>query len=127
MKLALQITLIVGGLGPLVIGLMSFAQGAAAHLQSGQIPIQLDAHLRALSIWFTVAFFLIVWGALNLETAGTALYIVFAVMALAGVARFYSMWSFGEWDSRTVVAAVVEMATLIFIPWHLVFMRSIGA
>lgn len=123
MKRILQIALVLGALGPLVIGISSFMAGAAGHLPAGEIPIQLDAHLRALSIWFTVAFFLIVWGAFNLDNAAPVFYIVFVLMALSGVARFYSMWSVGEFDSRTVVAASVEVGTLIFIPWYISTMR----
>ncbi|MEM7029186.1 MAG: DUF4345 domain-containing protein [Chloroflexota bacterium] len=124
MKLALQIALILGALGPLMVGITSFTQGAAGYLPTGEVPIQLDAHLRALSIWFTVAFFLILWSVRNLEKAGPVLYIIFVLMALSGTARLYSMWSLGEFDPTTVVAAGVEIGTLIFIPSYATFMRN---
>ncbi|PHQ85238.1 MAG: SAM-dependent methyltransferase [Thalassobium sp.] len=56
--------------------------------------------------------------AFNIKTFGPVLQIVFSVMAIAGVLRIYMIVTAGEFPTTTLVGAVVEIATQLFIPWH---------
>ena len=56
--------------------------------------------------------------ALNIKTCDPVLKIVFSAMAIAGVLRIYTMVTAGEFPITTLVGAVVEIATQLFIPLH---------
>ncbi|QEE36744.1 DUF4345 domain-containing protein [Octadecabacter sp. SW4] len=77
-----------------------------------------DAQIRIYGIWFKGVFWLSLWMAFNIKTFGPVLQIVFSVMAIAGVLRIYTIVTAGEFPTTTLVGAVVEIATQLFIPWH---------
>ncbi len=73
-------------------------------------------------------FFNTVWIVRNLDIAGPVLMISFGRMALGGFARFSSMVNVGMPEPEMIGAAAVEIATLLFIPWHrAVFPHTRGA
>ncbi|MEM9105247.1 MAG: DUF4345 domain-containing protein [Pseudomonadota bacterium] len=118
MKRAFQIVLVVSNLVPLLLGIAVAINGAAFFVPINVIDASFEAQIRVYAIWFTGIFFLSVWMAFNIETCGPILRIVFSLVALAGASRVYSMVSMGSYPTSTAIAAVVEMATIVFIPWH---------
>ncbi len=125
MKKVFQIVLVVSNLVPLMTGIAVAVNGASFFVPNDVIGASFEAQIRVYAIWFTAIFFLSVWMALNVETCGPILRIVFVLIALAGVSRLYSMVSLGAYPTSTVVAAVVEIATILFIPWHSYLMTSL--
>lgn len=124
MKRPLQITMLVVATIPLIIGLINFILGAGRFVPTEQITANLDNQLRFYAIWFTTVFFLTLWCVRNLEIAGPVMRIMFTTMALGGVARLYSMSQFGLPDPPMLVATVLEIGVLAFIPWHAAVMRK---
>ncbi|MEM6626866.1 MAG: DUF4345 domain-containing protein [Pseudomonadota bacterium] len=118
MKTAFQIVLIVSNIVPLLTGILVALNGAAFFVDADAIDVGFDAQIRTYAVWFTGIFLLSVWIAFNIEIAGPVLKIVFTLVALAGLSRVYAMYSLGSYPPRTVVAAGIEIFTLIFIPWH---------
>lgn len=126
MKRSLQITMLVLATIPLVRGILNFLAGAGGVVPADQITVDLDSQLRANGIWFTVVFFLTIWCIRNLEIAGPVMRIMFIIMALSGVARLYSLVTFGAFDPESVVAVTIEIGVLAFIPWHATYMRTLN-
>ncbi len=91
-----------------------------------QITTDFHAQIRVYGIWFTGVFWLSLWMAFNIKTCAPVLKIVFSIMALAGVLRVYTMVSAGEFPITTLVGAVVEIATLLFIPWHRYILKHLS-
>lgn len=118
MKRLFQIVLVGSNAVPLLTGLLAAFTGAALFLPVEQITTDFHAQIRVYGIWFTGVFWLSIWMALNIRICGPVLKIVFSLIALAGVLRIYTMVSAGEFPATTLVGAVVEIATLLFIPWH---------
>ena len=79
---------------------------------------------RFYSVWFTVAFFLTVWCARNLDIAGPVMRIMFTVMAVGGLARLVSIWQVGVPEAPMIGAIAIEIGVLAFIPWHNAVVRS---
>ena len=113
-----QIVLIGANVVPLLTGLLATFLGAALFVDAAQINTDFNAQIRVYGIWFTGVFWLSVWMAFNIKKCGPVLKIVFSLMALAGVLRMFTMVSAGEYPITTLVGAVVEIATILFIPWH---------
>ena len=124
MKRAFQIVLVVSNLVPLLMGIAVAINGASFFVPAEVITASFEAQIRVYAIWFTGIFFLSVWMAFNLESCGLVLKIVFVLVAVAGVSRLYSMISMGEFPTSTAIAAVIEMATILFIPWHAYVIRK---
>lgn len=128
LKRALQISMVVVGAIPLVLGVVNFVIGAERIVPADQVTPSLDNMWRFYSVWFTVVFFLTIWCARNLEIAGPVMRIVFLVMAAGGLARVYSIFDVGVPDAPPMIAAIfVEIGVLGFIPWHAVVMKRQGA
>jgi len=113
-----QIVLVGSNIVPLLTGLLAAFTGAALFVPGEQIATDFDAQVRVYGIWFSGIFWLSLWMAFNIKTCGPILKIVFSLVALAGVLRVYTMVTAGEFPTTTLVGAVVEIATLLFIPWH---------
>lgn len=113
-----QIVLVGSNAVPLLTGLLATFTGAALFVPVEQITTDFHAQIRVYGIWFTGVFWLSLWMAFNIKTCGPVLKIEFSLMALAGVLRVYTMVTAGEFPPTTLVGAVVEIATLLFIPWH---------
>ena len=118
MKRLFQVVLIGSNLVPLGTGILAALTGAALFVSTEGITTDFNAQVRVYGIWFTGIFFLSVWMALNIDECGAVLRIVFSLVALAGASRFYTMFAAGEFPVTTLVGAIVEIATLLFIPWH---------
>ena len=123
MRRTLQITMLIVAAIPLVIGIINFILGAGRFVPTDQITANLDNQLRFYAVWFTFVFFLTIWCVRNLEIAGPVMRIMFTTMALGGAARLYSMSQVGLPDPPMIVATVVEISVLAFIPWHSAVMR----
>ncbi len=123
MRRTLQITMLVVATIPLMVGIINFIFGAGRFVPTDQVTANLDNQLRFYAIWFTLVFFLTIWCVRNLEIAGPVMRIMFITMALGGVARLYSMSQVGLPDPPMIVATVVEISVLAFIPWHSMVMR----
>jgi len=108
---------------PLALGLINFYLGAGRIFPAEQVTASLDSMWRFYSVWFTVAFFLSIWAARNLEIAGPVLRIMFTVMAFGGLARVYSIIQVGMPDVPMLAAIGIEIGVLAFIPWHAAVIR----
>ena len=126
MKRAFQIVLVLSNIVPLVTGTLVALSGAAFFFPAEAVSTDFAAQVRVYAIWFTAVFFLCIWIARNIEISGPVLRIVFVLMPLAGASRMYTMVSLEDFPPSVVVAAVIEMATVLFIPWHALVVRSIG-
>lgn len=124
MKRAFQIVLVVSNLVPLMTGILVSIVGVSLFAPIDAIDPSFAAQVRVYAIWFTAIFFLSLWMAFNIETCGPVLRIVFALVALAGASRIYTMIELGVYPTSTAIAAGVEIATVIFIPWHSYILRS---
>lgn len=118
MKRLFQVVLIGSNLVPLGTGVLAALTGAALFVSAEEITTDFNAQVRVYGIWFTAIFFLSVWMAFNIDKCGPVLKIVFSLVALAGASRLYTMFAAGEYPVTTFVGAIVEFATLLFIPWH---------
>lgn len=118
MKRLFQIVLVGSNAVPLLTGLLAAFTGAALFVPVEQITTDFNAQIRVYGLWFTGVFWLSLWMAFNIKTCGPVLKIVFSLIALAGILRIYTMVSAGEFPVTTLVGAVVEIATLLLIPWH---------
>ena len=118
MKRLFRIILVGSNLVPLATGILAMVTGAALFVPSELVTTDFDAQIRVYGIWFTAIFWLSLWMAFNIETCAPILKIVFSLVALAGISRVYTMVSAGEFAVTTLVGAIVEIATLLFIPWH---------
>ncbi|MEM6534563.1 MAG: DUF4345 domain-containing protein [Pseudomonadota bacterium] len=118
MKTVFQLVLVVFNIVPLLTGVAVAVNGAEFFVSPEVIDTNFDAQIRVYAIWFTAVFFLSLWMAFNIEQCGPVLRIVFTLVALAGLSRFYTMYVSGEFPPRQTVAATIEVATLLFIPWH---------
>lgn len=124
MKRALQMSMLTAATIPLVLGIVNLVSGAGRFVPVEQINANLDNQLRFYAVWFTAVFFLTIWCVRNLEIAGPVMQIMFVVMALGGVARLYSMNVVGLPDPPMLIATFIEIAVLLFIPWHAYVMRN---
>lgn len=97
MKRSFQITIVVLNVVPLLTGILALVTGAALFVSEDVITTDFDAQIRVYGIWFTAIFFLSVWIALNVETAGSIVKLTFILVAIAGVARVYSMVTLGSY------------------------------
>ena len=61
-----------------------------------------------------------------MDKCGPILKIVFSLVALAGVSRMYTMVSMEVYPTPTLVGATIEIATLLFIPWHQKILKQIS-
>ena len=127
MRRTLQITMLILSFVPLLLGLMNFINGAGQFLPPEAIFPEIDNQLRFYSVWFMFPFFITIWIVRNLDIAGPVLMISFGTMALGGFARLYSMVDVGMPEPGMIGAAAVEIATLLFIPWHRTVVRRTGA
>lgn len=118
MKRLFQIVLVGSNAVPLLTGLLAAFTGAALFVPVEQTTTDFHAQIRVYGIWFTGLFWLSLWMAFNIKTCGPVLKIVFSLIAIAGVLRIYTMVAEGEFPATTLAGAVVEIATLLFIPWH---------
>ena len=125
MKRVFQIVLVASNLVPLMTGILVAIGGISFFAPDGVIDASFEAQIRVYAIWFTAIFFLCVWMAFNIETCGPVLRMVFVLIALAGASRVYSMVSLGVYPTSTAIAAAVEMATILFIPWHSYLVKSL--
>ncbi len=114
----LQISLIVAGLIPLILGFMNFIGGAEVPwLPDGAGDASTDNQLRFYAIWFTLPFFMAIWMVRNLDRALPIAQIMFGVMALAGLARLFSVSQVG-WPAPPMIGAmVIEIVFILFVPW----------
>lgn len=124
MKRAFQIVLVVSNLVPLILGVAVAINGASFLLPDQLVDTSAAAQIRVYAIWFTAIFFLSVWIAFNVETSGPVLRIVFGLVALAGLSRLVTMASLGDFPTPTLIAAIIEIATVLFIPWHSYLLRT---
>ncbi|MEM7718464.1 MAG: DUF4345 family protein [Pseudomonadota bacterium] len=115
---AFQIVLIGSNLVPLFTGTLVTVMGVALFVPTDVAGVDFAAQVRVYAIWFTGIFFLCVWIARNIEIAGPVLTILAILIALAGASRLYTMIELGEYPMSTYIAAFVEMAVILFIPWH---------
>lgn len=122
-----QAALIVLNLVPLFTGILAAILGASLFVGPDQITTDFDAQIRVYGIWFTANFALCLWMAFNVDICGPVLKIVFCLMALAGLSRVYTMLAAGEFPTTTLVAAIVEIALIGFIPWHRHVLRQVQA
>lgn len=113
-----QVVLVGSNLVPLVTGLLVTVLGVGLFVPLDQVGADFAAQVRVYAIWFTGIFFLFLWIAMNIETSGPVLKIVACLVALAGASRFYTMIVLAEFPTSTVIAGVVEVAVLVFIPWR---------
>lgn len=123
MRRTLQITMLILSFVPFSLGVMNLVNGAAQFLPSNEIFPEIDSQLRFYSVWFMFPLFITIWIVRNLDIAGPVLMISFGTMALGGLARIYSMLDVGMPDPVMVGATAVEIATLLFIPWHRAVIR----
>lgn len=124
MKRAFQVVLVASNLVPLLLGVAVAINGVTFLIPDQQIETSIAAQIRVYAIWFTGIFFLSVWIAFNFETSGPVLRIVFVLVALAGLSRLLTMVGSGDFPTSTLVAAIIEMATILFIPWHSYVLRK---
>lgn len=124
MKQTFQITLVVVAAIPLVLGIVNFVVGASRIVPPDQITPNLDNMWRFYSIWFTLAFFLAIWCARNIEISGPVMRIMFSVMAAGGLARLYSIATVGLPEAPMIGAIFIEIGVLAFIPWHNAVLRN---
>lgn len=103
---------------PLVLGIVGLIGGGERFVDADQVTPELDSQLRFSAVWFTVVFGLTVWAVRNLDRAGPVLRIMFATMALGGVARIVSAVDVGVPDPPVLAAIAIEVGVLAFIPWH---------
>lgn len=118
MRRTFQISLVVVGAIPLLLGIVNFTIGSGRIVPEDQVTPNLDSMWRFYSIWFTVVFFLAIWCARNIEIAGPVMRIMFSVMALGGLARLYSIYDVGVPEAPMIGAIFIEVGVLAFIPWH---------
>ena len=115
---ALQISLIVAGTIPLILGIMNFLGGAEAPwIPDGAATPSMDNQLRFYAIWFILPFPLAIWLARNLRQAMPIAQILFGTMFLAGLARLYSITEVGYPEPAMIGAMAVEIIFVLFIPW----------
>lgn len=117
-KRMFQIVLVVSNLVPLITGLLVAVFGVSLFVPLEHVEVDFAAQVRVYAIWFTGVFFLCVWIARNMAISGPVLAILACLIALAGASRVYTMVTLGDYPTSTVIAAVVEMAVIVFIPWH---------
>jgi len=125
MKRAFQIVLVFSNLVPLITGTLVALNGASFFFPGQVVATDFAAQVRVYAIWFTAVFFLCVWIARNVEISGPVNRIVFTLMPLAGASRLYTMASLGDFPPSVVAGSVIEMATIVFIPWHTFVLRSL--
>jgi hypothetical protein len=113
-----QITMIAVALVPFALGVMNLIGGAAAFVPPDIVTPEFDGQMRFYAVWFMFPLFISIWAVRNMDIAGPVLLIAFGTMALGGAARVSSFFLVGIPDPTAIVAAVVELATLLFVPWH---------
>ncbi len=123
MRRTFQVTLVVVGAIPLVLGIVNLILGSGRVVPEELINPNLDNMWRFYSVWFTVVFFLAVWCARNLDIAGPVLRIMFLTMAAGGLARIYSITQVGIPEAPMLGAIAIEIGVLAFIPWHAAVLR----
>ncbi len=120
-----QIVLVVSNLVPLILGVAVAVNGASFLVPDHTVDTSSAAQIRVYATWFTAIFFLSVWIARNIEISGPVLRIVFGLVALAGLSRLVTMVGLGDFPASTLIAAIIEIATVLFIPWHSYLMRTL--
>lgn len=123
MRRPLQITLLVFAFIPFALGLMNLITGAAQFMPPEVITASNDSQMRFYAVLFMMPFFITIWIVRNLDIAGPIMAITFGTMALAGVARLYSISQFGLPEPSMIGAIVIEIGVLLFIPWHRAVLR----
>ena len=118
MRRTFQVSLVVVGAIPLLLGIVNFTIGSGRIVPEDQVTPNLDSMWRFYSIWFTVAFFLAIWCARNIDISGPVMRIMFSVMAVGGLARIYSIHDVGVPEAPMIGAIIIEIGVLAFIPWH---------
>ena len=124
MRRTLQWTMLVLSFVPFMLGVMNLVNGAGQFLPPDAVFPEIDSQLRFYSVWFMFFFFITIWIVRNLDTAGPVLTIVYGTMALGGLARLYSMSQVGVPEPAMIGATAVELATILFIPWHRAVIRK---
>lgn len=124
MRRLFQIVLVGSNLVPLILGIAVAINGVSFLLPDQQVGADIAAQIRVYAIWFTGIFFLSVWIAFNIETSGPILKIVFALVASAGASRLFTMFSLTVFPTSTMIAAIIEIGTILFIPWHSYLLRK---
>ncbi len=127
MRRTLQITMLTVAAVPLILGLLNLIAGAEAFVPADQVSADLDSMLRFYAVWFTAVFFLTIWCVRNLDIAGPVMLIMFSTMALGGLARLWSIYQVGMPAPSMIGAAVIEIAVLLFVPWHRAVLKRSAA
>lgn len=125
MKKTFQISLGLIGLIPFALGVMQLINGAGMFIDPEHVNVQIDSQIRFGAIWFMVAAFIGWWMIPRVDQVQyTPLFrIMFFTMAGAGVARLASAYFIGNAEPSLFIAASIEIALVLLIPWQSAVVR----
>jgi len=127
MKLGLQIGLGILSLIPLAFSIMGVINGASYFMPDGGYPAALDNQLRYLSAIYLLVTLLLWWAIPRIETEGTLLAIICAVIFLGGGARLLSHLTIGPGQPEQFAGMILELSAPIFLIWQRLVARKATA
>jgi hypothetical protein len=115
----LQGVLTILGLVALVFGSLTVFTGAAGVVGGGEVPASVDSELRFYAAWYAAAGVVMLRTVPRVESAGTTIRALCAVLILAAGARVISIFVIGTPHPVFLVLMVVEFAIpLVIAPWQ---------
>lgn len=126
---ALQVLLTTLGLVAIVFGAVTVLSGGALILDAGDVSASVDSELRFYAAWYVGLGVLLLWTVRRVESAGTTIRAVCAVLLLAAAGRVLSIIAVGTPHPLYLTLMAIEFAIpLVIVPWQaVVARRAVGA
>jgi hypothetical protein len=115
----LQLTLtIVGGVA-VAFGALTVITGGALVLDGGKVSPSIDSELRFYAAWYVGAGVIVIRAARRVESEGSTIRAVCAVLLLGGMARLLSIVSVGAPHPVFLVLMALEIVLpALLVPWQ---------
>lgn len=115
----LQATLTILGLIAVTFGALTVLTGAAGVLASGPVSASVDSEMRFYAAWYLAAGVLLLRTVARVESEGTTIRAICAVLFLAACARVVSLVAVGAPHPIFLVLMAIEFTIpAVVVPWQ---------
>lgn len=127
MRRALQVTIAILSLAPLMFGLTNLCLGAARFMPTDDITIAIDSQFRFQSGVYVSLALLLWWMIPRIERVTWPFRAVALGLFLGGVGRVISMQQFGTPEGNMFAGMILELAMPLFVLWQWLVARQAQA
>lgn len=123
----LQAVLTILGLVAVVFGALTVFTGGAGVVDGGEVSASVDSELRFYAAWYAAAGVMMLRAVPRVESAGSTIRALCAVLILAACARVISIIVIGTPHPVFLVLMLVEFAiSVMIVPWQAAVAREAG-